>query len=104
MKLLKGSLPKQPASLTIDSHAQIKAVSATKRLGKKSEKESFKEVFRVDLDRIIRRCFLKKNKKSLTIKTEKNAMFCLGGLREGTLREVGVFAGIKAFRAGSDWV
>lgn len=88
MKLLKGGLPKQPASLTIDSHAQIKAVSVTKRLGKKSEKESFKEVFRADLERIIRSCFLKKNKNSLKIKTEKNAMFCLGGLRGVTLNGV----------------
>lgn len=104
MKLLKGGLPKQPASLTIDNHAQIKAVSVTKRLGKKSEKESFKEVFRADLERIIRRCFLKKSKKSLQIKTEKSAMFCLEGLREGTLNEVEALVGITAFRAGRSWV
>ena len=104
MKLLKGSLPKQPASLTIDNHAQIKAVSVTKRLGKKSEKESFKEVFRADLERIIRSCFLKKNKKSLKIKTEKKAMFCLGGLREGILNEVVALAGITSLRAGRNWV
>ena len=104
MKLLKGGLPKQPASLTIDNHAQIKAVSATKKLGKKSENESFKEVFKVDLVRIIRRCFLKKSKKSLKIKTEKKAIFCLEGLREGTLKGAGALAGIIVFRAGTDWV
>lgn len=87
-KLLKGSLPKWPASLTIDSQAYSSAASVEKRPGKDSEKESFKEAFRADLERIIKRCFLKRAKKSFIIKTEKKAGFRLRGLKDGVLSGV----------------